>query len=64
MDAKASEILQFIKPSGFIYALGVLGLTWLLGRLLTPLTDRLAKRSVKGVSNRPSSQVRPKTPNA
>ena len=42
MDAQATQILQFIKPSGFIYAFGVLGLTWLFGRLLTPLTNRLA----------------------
>jgi len=42
METQASQILQFIRPSGIFSAVLVLAVTWLLGRILTHLTDRLA----------------------
>jgi len=42
MEAQATQILEFVRPSGIAYAIFVLALTWVLGRVLTSLTERLA----------------------
>ena len=42
MDTQATQILQFIRPSGIISAVAVIIITWILGRVLTHLTSRLA----------------------
>ncbi|MEE2902233.1 MAG: mechanosensitive ion channel domain-containing protein, partial [Myxococcota bacterium] len=42
METQASQILQFIRPSGIFSAVLVLAITWLFGRILTHLTGRLA----------------------
>lgn len=42
MQNQAAQILEFIRPSGIVYALAVFALTWLLGRVLSSLTEKLA----------------------